>query len=624
MPQTAPIYLLLVACAGCRATDTNHPPEAEETTETAVSVGSTSPPHPCAAHLGVKPWEGGSLCTGNLSLTFAAGPVSLIYNSMDAAVAGPGGFGMRLGFRDRVTPNADGSVTRVMASGEPVVFTPDGQGGFHSPPETDDTMTHPTSDSYVLNVRGGTRMTYRNPRGSAWLLGSIADRVGNTTTIAADASNQETSVTDPVGNVTGLTWSQGRIASVTNAEGLTWTLQYTGSELTGIRQPVVNGVAPVETLAYDGGGRHLLLTDTSPEGVAVARFEYNADGSLATSIDPEGRRTSLTSTASQVRTTDAFGSVTTYNFTPAGELSETFDPSGVRLAHNVYDSRHRLVSTLDWLNKETRYTYDANDNVLSETDRYGNVTRWTYDGDHNPTSVTDPAGKVTRTTYDANGLPLVVTDPVGRSNHYNRDAKGNLLSLQGSDGSVVASYTYGAHGEWLTASDPDGRITHRSYDAFLNLASETTPDGVTTTYSSSRLGRPLSATTQLGEARHWSYDGALRFSRVDLENGGNWAQTLDNDGRMVSMVNSAGATPLTLAASWTDDGRLNTTTVNGQGDQTGVCPEAVPTTLPTCTASTFVGSGSGGSGSGSGSGGGSGGSGSGDAGILQCQPAVVR
>jgi YD repeat-containing protein len=217
-------------------------------------------------------------------------------------------------------------------------------------------MTHPTGDTYVLKVRGGTRMTYRNPNGSAWLLGSIADRVGNTTTIAVDASNQETSVTDPVGNVTGLTWSQGRIASVTNAEGLIWTLDYTGGQLTGIRHPAVNGATPVETLAYDAGGRHLLLTDTSPEGVAVARFEYNADGSLAASLDPEGRRTSLTSTASQVRITDAFGSVTTYNFTPAGELGESFDPSGVRMARNVYDSRHRLVSTFDWLNKETRYT----------------------------------------------------------------------------------------------------------------------------------------------------------------------------------------------------------------------------------------------------------------------------
>ena len=614
MPQTTPIYLLLVACAGCRAAgDTSQLPEAEDTTEAAVSVGSTSPAHPCPARLGVKPWEGGSACTGNLSLTFAAGPVSLIYNSMDAAAAGPGGFGMRLGFRDRITPNADGSVTRVMASGEPVVFTPDGQGGFRSPPETDDTMTHPTADSYVLNVRGGTRMTYRNPNGNAWLLGSIADRVGNTTTIAVDASNQETSVTDPVGNVTGLTWSQGRIASVSNAEGLTWTLEYTGGQLTGIRHPVVNGVTPVETLAYDSGGRHLLLADTSPEGVAVARFEYNADGSLATSIDPEGRRTSLTSTASQVRITDAFGSVTLYNFTPAGELGETIDPSGVHMARNVYDSRHRLVSTFDWLNKETRYTYDANDNVLSETDRYGKITRWTYDGDHNPTSVTDPAGKITRTTYDANGLPLVVTDPAGRTNHYNRDAKGNLLNLQASDGTVVAAYTYGARGEWLTATDSDGRITRRTYDAFLNLASETTPDGVTSTYSSSRLGRPLSATTQLGEARHWSYDAALRFSRVDLENGGNWAQTLDHDGRMVQMVNAAGATPLTLAASWTSDGRLNTTSINAQADQTGVCPAAVPMPLPTCVFATVGDAGSG-SGSGSGS----------DGGIPQCQPAVVR
>jgi YD repeat-containing protein len=252
------------------------------------SVGTTSPAHPCPARLGVKPWEGGSLCTGNLSLTFAVGPVSLIYNSMDAASAGPGGFGMRLGFRDRITPNADGSVTRVMASGEPVVFTPDGQGGFRSPPETDDTMTRPSADRYVLKVRGGTKMTYRNPNGSAWLLGSIADRVGNTTIIAVDAANRETSVTDPVGNVTRLAWSQGRIASVTNAEGLIWTLQYTGGELTGIRHPAVNGTAPVETLAYDGGGRHLLLTHTSPEGVAVARFEYNADGSLAASLDPEG------------------------------------------------------------------------------------------------------------------------------------------------------------------------------------------------------------------------------------------------------------------------------------------------------------------------------------------------
>jgi YD repeat-containing protein len=575
MNKTIIFATFAAACSTDRAPDSTD-------TEQAVTP---APSHPCSAQLGSKPWHGeiGGFdpCTGNLIQEVHAGPITLIYNSLDAGTLGPAGYGMRLDIRDRVTIGGDGSVTRTLPDGEQIKFAPDGLGGFASPPETNVRLSHPSAGQYVIRAPGGDRFFYTRPNGAAWLLTSMQDHIGNTTTITVDASDRETAITDAVGNTTSFGWSANRLASVTDAEGLVWTLGYdAGNQLVSVA-----GAGTGESLVYDAGAKHFLVSRRTATNTPIGSYEYNADGSAAAWTDADNRRTIVTSFPLEVSVTDAFHNTETYDFTLAGELARTVEASGLATATHTYDALHRITQTTDWLGAATRYAYNASHDVTSVTDRYGRVTAYTYDADHDVLTVRDATGLMTTYSYDANDLVLTDTDPSGRVTTYHRAPDGNLLSITGSDGTTVASYTYGGHGELLTARDANGRTTTYSYDAYLNLASETSPDGVITTYQSSRLGRLLASTTAAAEQRSWLYDAANRLTRVVYENGGDAQLVLDADSRATSSTQRGGPTTLSWSTSYAADGRVATTSSNGVLDQSSAAgmSSPPPPPPPACT-----------------------------------------
>lgn len=579
--KTSHSLVLLVICSCSGGIGDDPVATSAVTVSGSGSSGSGSgaaPSHPCADHLGAKAWEGpvGGFqpCTGNLALELSAGPITLIHNSRDAANLGPAGYGVRLAIRDRLAIGGDGSVTRTIGDGETVVYRPRTGGGFDSPPDTQSTLTQ-SGSSYVIRMPENTRLTYTRPNGAAWILTSVQDRVGNTTTIAVDTSDHETSITDHTGNQTQLTWSGGRLATVTDAEGMVWSLQYdAGNQLIAIHAPVVDGATPTSTIIYDAS--HRILQHQSATGSLIGGYSYLADGSVASWTEPSGRQSTVSYGAGQVSVGDAFGAVTTYQFTAAGELAAQIEPSGLVSHRYTYDARHRVVTDTDWLNGVTAYQYNATDDVTRVTDRYGKATSYTYDDRHNALSVTDAAGKTTSYTYDANDQVLTIDDPSGRHETYQRAANGNLDAVIGSDGKTVASYVYGSRGEVLQERDADGRLTTYTYDAYLNTTSVTGPDGATTSYTSSRLGRPLSQTSPSGEVRSWTYDQAHRLVSTQYENNGTAAWGVDADGRLISVTSNAGPLPQTWAGAYTPDGRLSSTAYNGTVDQTSAAVMNVP------------------------------------------------
>jgi YD repeat-containing protein len=580
-----PVWLTTVmSSAGCDVRDqesgqSGADPRISEIVS-AASVGGSSPARPCALRLGTKPWEGGSQCTGNLSIVVQAGPVNLIYNSIDARQLGPAGNGWRLGVRERLQVGANGSVTRIRPDGEPVVYAVSGS-AWTSPPESkDDLLTHPTAAAYVIREKGGLTRTFTRPNGAAWLLSTIRDRVGNTTTVNVNSQDQETSIVDSVGNTTTLTWSAGLLASVTDAEGLRWSTVYQGTELVGVRSPAVGGATPTRTFSYDTSGHHLLLRDTSPSGVVTGNYDYNADGTIAGTIDSQGRRTEIAAYPLQVRVTDPFGRTTTYNYTLNSELAQIIDATGLSLFVNQYDTQHRVTRTTDWMGASLVFEYNAAHDLTRFVNRAGKATTYQYDAHHNIVRMTDTTGKATTATYDGNDLPLVETDASGRTTGYTRAANGNLISVTGNDHTVVASYTYGTRGELLTATDKDGRRTTLAYDGFLNLVSHTAPDGTRQTATASRLGRPLTHTTPRGEVRSWSYDTANRLSTTTYENGGAVSTTWNADDRRTGVSNRVGGTTVSWTASYGGDGRVDATARNGIPDQTAPADLSIPPAMP--------------------------------------------
>ena len=566
---------LMVAAAlcGCGILKSNSPNVGDE--RQAEEVLPQTPAHPCSFHFGIKPADGHSElydeCTGNFTVPLFAG-IDLFYNSMDSNALGPAGWGVRLGIRDQLTIGSNG-VVRTLPTGEQYVYSSDGSGGFASPPETDTALSQPSSDRYSVRVPGGTTLTFTNPNGTAWVLSSAQDRNGNTTTIGRDSLNEETSIADSFGNATTLSWSGGLLRSVTNAEGLVWSLAYDGaSNLVAIHDPAAGGASPTTTLTY--GSAHLLTKMLSPTGALLGDWDYFADGSLAGMTDSGGRHTAITSCANAVSITNAFRETTTFKYANQ-TLVQIIEPDGLSHAQFAYDSLHRLTSRTDWLGKSEHFTYGSNNDVISYTDRFGMLTTMTWDGHHNALTTTDATNKTATFTYDSHDLPLTMRDAAGRVTTFNRDANGNLLNLVGSDGTVLASATYGAHGELLSSTDEVGRTASLAYDSHLNLATLVSPEGLRSSFGYSPLGRLLSTVDSLGESTTFAYDGADRQVGETMPNGGSVSSTLDLDSRPVAMVNYVGPNALTWSSSYAADGSEASTTRNGIADL--VAPEQYST-----------------------------------------------
>ena len=576
--------LAAVLAAGC----------ADQPTATATGVAALvgqAPVHPCARQLGAKPWHGAldgfNPCTGNLAIAIAVGPIEIVHNSLDSASAGPAGWGTRLGVRDQLVLDADGSVTRVLPDGERVLYAAGPAGDLVAPPEATGTL-RAIAGGYELREQGGTLRRYGRPDGQTWLLVAVTDRNGNATTITYDAAGREQQLVSSFGTATSLSWDGARLAAVTDGEGLRWQLGYgPAGDLIEVRGPA--GTTG-ESFAYDSD--HRLVERRSASGAMTARYGYQVDGSVASWVDASGRATVVSTYPLQVRLRDGFGATSTYDYSPAGELAQVTDPTGVATLGYGYDALHRVTVVRDWLAGETRYGYDATHALAQQTDRYGQVTRYTYDARRNPLTVTDPTGRVTRYTYDAFDQVTSAIDPSGRPTSYVRDARGNLLQVIASDGTVVAGYAYGPRGEVVRELDRDGRETLYTYDAHLNLTSRREPDGTLTRYAASPLGRPLSETSPAGEIRTYAYDAAHRPLGVQYENGGEVTVDRDVDGRVIGVIDDSGPEPQIWSGAYTDDGRLATSVRNGVPELAAPATLAVPPPAapPTCEPATCDGS----------------------------------
>lgn len=183
-------------------------------------------------------------------------------------------------------------------------------------------------------------------------------------------------------------YTNGRIASVTDADGLT------------------------STITYDAQGR--VYSMTAPNGVTVA-YDYAA-------------------VASGVRITTVGGSVSTTRdvrfdaATGCQPFEVTLDPIGpnAQTSSLAYDAYAHLKETTDPQGRKDRFTVDPHGNVTATTSNAGSLTAdlvlstsASYTNDR-LASATDAMGNISYQTYDAKWRPLsssvaVTNDSVGQA-----------------------------------------------------------------------------------------------------------------------------------------------------------------------------------------------------------------
>ena len=347
----------------------------------------------------------------------------------------------------------------------------------------------------------------------------------------------------------------GRIITVTDPRGNTWTYSYTNGDLTSVTDPMDR----VTSYSYDTTNstsdlRHDLLTVTAPNGQsggpdagANLQNTYNSSGQVTGQTDPGGWTTSIDYSGMDLSdgdgstlVTDPDGYQTSFTYVTGVLESKSVGPYDPVQSVTVFDpSTTTLLDTsvIDPEGGTTSYTYDTDGNVLTTTMPDGSTATDSYDAldevvcsttamasypcsSLSPPSAVTPGTSIsppssapppftTYTQFDNEGHELWQTtgiygpgDTVSFSSRTTYNLyDGTSVSLGGATDSCSSTSPF----ESLPCAtiDANGNVTQLSYDSVGDAISTAIPDGngselATTTDSYDANGNETSATSPQG------------------------------------------------------------------------------------------------------------------------------
>ena len=333
------------------------------------------------------------------------------------------------------------------------------------------------------------------------------------TATTRDALGQETRVVSSDGTRTEKTYVGRRLASATDAEGLTTTYAYDTLGRVVAETRAGGGVRPdtATATAYDPEGRVLSRTVTSGGLAQVTTSEYNAFGRRTQSVAADGAVTRYLyatdavaglETRTEIRAFGTDCAVTNETVAHAdGRVKETRLNGVVKTVREYGPSWTKThegpegASSPRW----TRTTADALGRTVAETralDARGHATVAR-------TRLDRAAHAVTRTT-DVPGSSLAAVT-VSRA--------GLVVSARSETG-VTATYEYDALGRQVAQVDGRGGRTETVYDAQGRVTKTIDALGAATAYGHDALGRRTSVTDPLTNAVTTAYDAEGRVVSV--------------------------------------------------------------------------------------------------------------
>jgi RHS repeat-associated protein len=331
-----------------------------------------------------------------------------------------------------------------------------------------------------------------------YLVKRVVNTEGNETGLSYDDRGNLTSVTDPLGHVTSMTFNtDGTVATMERPRGR-FGFDYT----------------------YGASGNLDEIAVTDPLG-RVTRKTFDAAGRLAESVAADGKATTFSRDSLDRLTavTYADGSEVKLDHDANGNLVELTDATGTSLFK--IDHRGRRIEDRSPEDAIVAYGYDRVGNLTSKTDARGTTT-FGYDAGDRLVSLVQPDGqKVTyapSTTKDReqvtadypDGLTILRTwDGAGRARLVRATAPGVGDFAPPVDVLVDLAYSYTRVPEGGAGAVESTRLQHID-DALA---------GIMTDYGYDALGRLTSATTDSSRGighRAWTYDANGNRSRQVL------------------------------------------------------------------------------------------------------------
>ncbi|MFK3647531.1 LysM peptidoglycan-binding domain-containing protein [Lysobacter enzymogenes] len=345
-----------------------------------------------------------------------------------------------------------------------------------------------------------------------------------TTTLSYDTANRRTTVVDPLGQDTILSYdAQGRLLQTSS--------------------PMVNGARQTQTFTYDAAGQVATIRDGLGNEV---KYTYDAAGNL-------------------IKQEDAVGTVVERTFGSDNQLlSET-------------------VSGPNTATATTRYVYDAEQHLRFKVSAEGRVTQWRYNAEGQAIALQEYAdaryagtgfseaslaawagaqtiGEQTDYGYDFRGNLVHETryqnrlqngnginDPGMVSVRYVYDAQGRLLQRYQGQGATtdVEQFTYDGLGRMLTATAFDDSVTVTQYDDAQRRTIVSFANGLVRTSSYNRAGE-LIAVSESGSGGtvlsqvSYRYDSNGRLRATEDALGARTHVLYDEAGRRVAEIDAAG------------------------------------------------------------------------------------
>jgi RHS repeat-associated protein len=293
-------------------------------------------------------------------------------------------------------------------------------------------------------------------------LASSGDQIAGTTRYGYDAANECTSVTDPTGAVTTISWTKGQRSRVSYPNGVT------------------------QSVSYDAAGRpsHTAATKATSSYVDENGYYQTADGAdqllLSALVDNLAHSTTAYSYDSQSRLTraqTAGGNDYRYVYDADGNRTQTFT-NGSASPVDGFNAADQLTTRAG-----TAFgSYDANGNALSD----GTGQTYAYSPSNQTTTITPPGQSALALRYadtdQSERLGIGSTTSIwgaagvdqdstaGKNTYFLRNPSGQLISERTPAGTYY--YIYDLRGSVVGLTDASGnRVNSYAYDPYGNLTS---------------------------------------------------------------------------------------------------------------------------------------------------------
>lgn len=426
-----------------------------------------------------------------------------------------------------------------------------------------------------------------------------------------DGAGNVSSVTNEEGQTTAYIYDgANRLVSQTRAVGTaiaqTTTTSYADSFFS-IRQAVsepsvASGHARTTSYVYADARFPLLPTSITvsgftPAGVAVGRsvsMTYDSTGQIAGLDGPRtdvadtvsferwqcttggacGQLRRVTNAIGQITTFDSYdgagrltqktaadGIVTTYSYSPRGNLASVTEAGGGlnRTTSFTYDLASRLATASIASGQVLTYAYDGADQLISVTDQSGNQVIYTYDTRGNRTSQTvkDSSGAVASAVtmvYNERSYLASITS-AGSTTSLGTDALGNVLQVQDGRGNTTTNQFDALNRLWKTVNAANGNTT-AAFTPGGDIAHLVTPNGASFGFEIDDLGNALKEHSPDRGTVAMGYDGAGNLtSRTDAR-GVLTSYVFDALNRVTSISYPSGAENASYAYDSCGAGRL--------------------------------------------------------------------